>query len=52
MAKVVTSVRVDDELWKKAKIHAIEKGETMTDMLERLLKEELQRRKKSGYDQQ
>jgi len=44
MTKVITSVRVDDELWKKAKIHAIEKDETLTDMLERLLKEELKRK--------
>lgn len=48
MAKVITSLRVDDELWKKAKIHAIEKNETMTDMLERLLKEELERKQKEG----
>jgi predicted transcriptional regulator len=46
MTKVITSVRVDDELWKKAKIHAIEKDETLTDMLERLLKEELERKQK------
>ena len=45
MTKVVTSVRVDDELWKQAKIHAIENGETLTEMLERLLKEELERRR-------
>lgn len=48
LAKVITSVRVDDELWKKAKIHAIEKNETMTDMLDRLLKQELERKKKKG----
>jgi predicted transcriptional regulator len=48
MTKVITSVRVDDELWKKAKIHAIEKNETLTDMVERLLKEELERKQKEG----
>jgi len=48
MAKVVTSIRVDDELWKKAKIHAIENNETVTDMLERLLKKELDRKMKEG----
>lgn len=48
MTKVITSVRVDDELWKKAKIHAIEKNETLTDMLERLLKEELYRKQREG----
>jgi predicted transcriptional regulator len=46
MTKVITSVRVDDELWKKAKIHAIEKNETLTDMLERLIKQELKRKQK------
>ena len=50
MAKVVTSIRVDDELWKRAKIHAIENDETMTDMIERLLKKELERRKKVRAD--
>jgi predicted transcriptional regulator len=44
MAKIVTSIRVDDQLWKRAKIHAIENDETMTEMIERLLKEELERR--------
>ncbi len=48
MAKVVTSIRVDDALWKKAKIHAIENDETMTDMVERLLREELERRRKES----
>jgi negative regulator of replication initiation len=48
MAKVITSIRVDDELWKKARIHAIENGETMTDMLERLLQCEVTRRKKES----
>ena len=48
MAKVVTSIRVDDELWKRARIHAIENDETMTDMIERLLKKELERRRSEG----
>lgn len=38
---IVTSLRVDRELWKKAKIHAIERGETVTDIIIRLLKKEL-----------
>ena len=46
MAKVITSVRVDDQLWKRAKIHAIQNDETMTDMIERLLRKELERRKR------
>jgi negative regulator of replication initiation len=48
MAKMVTSFRVDDGLWKKAKIHAIENGESMTDMMERLLKKEVERRRSGG----
>lgn len=50
MAKVVTSIRVDDRLWKRAKIHAIKNDETMTDMIERLLRKELERRKRSQGD--
>ena len=50
MAKVITSIRVDDELWKKARIHAIENGETMTNMIERLLSKEIERRKKCEDD--
>lgn len=48
MAKVVTSLRIDDKLWKRAKIHAIKRDETMTDMIERLLRNELERRRKEG----
>jgi len=49
MAKqATTSIRVNEELWKQAKIHAIENGETLTGLLERLLKQELERRKKMG----
>lgn len=45
MARVVTSIRVDDELWKEAKIYAVRKGITLTDLIEKLLKKEL---KKAG----
>jgi hypothetical protein len=48
MTKMVTSIRIDDVLWKKAKIHAIENNETVTDMVERLLKKEIERRKREG----
>jgi len=46
--QTVTSIRIDEELWKEAKIHVIRKGTTLTDLLEKLLKEELQRSKKGG----
>lgn len=38
---VVTSFRVDEQLWKKARIYAIENGLTMKKLLETLLKMEL-----------
>jgi predicted DNA-binding ribbon-helix-helix protein len=41
VARVVTSIRVDDELWKEAKIYAIRKGITLTELIEGLLKDEL-----------
>jgi len=41
VARVVTSIRVDDALWKEAKIYAIRKGITLTELIERLLKDEL-----------
>ena len=42
MAKdVVTSFRVDAELWKKARIYAIENGLTMKKLIETLLRTEL-----------
>jgi predicted transcriptional regulator len=48
MAKMVTSIRIDDDLWKRVKIHAIENDETLTDMVERLLKKEINRQKQEG----
>ena len=44
MVKVITSIRIDDLLWKKARIHAIQNDETVTDMVERLLVNELERK--------
>lgn len=46
MARVVTSIRVDDGLWKEAKIYAIRKEITLTELIEKLLREELTR---SGF---
>ncbi|MEM2704788.1 MAG: hypothetical protein QXR45_16705 [Candidatus Bathyarchaeia archaeon] len=39
---IVTSFRVDEELWKKARIYAIENGLTMKELIETLLKIELE----------
>ena len=41
--EIVTSIRIDEDIWKKAKIIAIEEGITLKELLERLLKEELKR---------
>ena len=42
MAKqVVTSIRVDEDVWREAKIYAIRSGMTISELLERLLKEKL-----------
>ena len=38
---IVTSFRVDEELWKKARIYAIKNGMTMKKLLETLLRMEL-----------
>lgn len=43
MTKMVTSIKVEDELWREAKIHCIRRGITLGELLERLLKEELKR---------
>ncbi|MEM3093068.1 MAG: hypothetical protein QXS98_07340 [Candidatus Nitrosocaldus sp.] len=43
MGKSVTSIRIDDNLWKAARIYAIKKGTTLTELIERLLREELQK---------
>ena len=42
----VTSVKVDDELWKEAKIQAIRSGITLQDVLNRALKEWLEQQRK------
>ena len=41
MARMITSIKVDDELWRDAKIYCIQKGMTLGDLLEKLLKEKL-----------
>jgi predicted DNA-binding ribbon-helix-helix protein len=46
--QIVTSIRVEEELWKEAKIHAIRKGMTVTELLEKLLTEELAPKKREN----
>jgi predicted HicB family RNase H-like nuclease len=41
MARGVTSIRIDKDLWKKAKHHAIDEGITLTELVERALKKEI-----------
>lgn len=41
MAKTVTSIRIDGELWIKAKHYAIDKGITLTELVERALSKEM-----------
>jgi len=43
MARVVTSLRIDDEIWKEAKIYAIRRGITLAELLEQLLRQELRK---------
>ncbi|KXB03573.1 hypothetical protein AKJ45_01280 [candidate division MSBL1 archaeon SCGC-AAA261F19] len=38
---IVTSFRVNEDLWKKARVHAIKNDTTMKEILETLLKVEL-----------
>lgn len=39
--QVVASIRVDRELWKKVKKHVIDEDLTLTEFVERLLRNEL-----------
>lgn len=41
MARETTSIKIDPELWKKAKKHCIDKDITISDLVENLLKKEL-----------
>ena len=41
MARSVTSISVDQELWKLAKHYAIDKGITLTELVEMALKKEI-----------
>lgn len=41
MARKTTSIKVDEDLWKKFKIKAIEKGKDISTYLEELIKKAL-----------
>jgi predicted HicB family RNase H-like nuclease len=41
MARSVTSIRIDEEIWKKAKHCAIDKGITLSELVEKALRQEL-----------
>lgn len=43
---VVTSIKVDDELWKEARIEAIRRGISVAELLNAALRRELQVRQK------
>jgi len=41
--QIVTSIRVDEELWKEAKIYAIKRGITLAEFLNELIRKELEK---------
>jgi hypothetical protein len=44
--KEVTSVKVDPELWKEAKIESIKQGKTLSDIMEEALQNWLREKKR------
>ncbi len=43
---VVTSIKVDEEIWKEARIEAIKRGVTVAELLSDALRKELQLKQK------
>lgn len=43
-----TSLKVDEELWKKVKVHCIMDGKDISDYIGSLLKEDLKKKEKGG----
>lgn len=41
--KLVTSVKVDEDVWKEAKIESIRRGITLTELLDFAIKQELKK---------
>ena len=46
MAKTVTSVKVDEDLWKEAKKKAIDEGISLTDLLDEAVKAWIEKKNK------
>jgi predicted HicB family RNase H-like nuclease len=46
--QTVTSLRVDPELWKKAKIQAIEEGMTLAEVVEHALQDWIEKQARKG----
>ena len=46
MGRIVTSVKIDEELWKKAKIEAINQDIQLSEALEEALQEWIKQQKK------
>ena len=44
--QIVTSIRVDGDLWKEAKKFAIDTDISLAELIEKLLKEELEKRRR------
>lgn len=44
--EIVTSIRIDGELWKEAKLYAVKNDITLGELVERLLRQELEKSKK------
>jgi hypothetical protein len=42
MVKASTSININEELWKKAKIEAIKRGITVTELFEKALEKEIE----------
>jgi len=45
MVRKTTSLKIDEELWKKVKIHCIMKGIDISDYIENMIKEDLKKQK-------
>ena len=46
----VTSIRIDQELWRKAKIMAVKRGVTLRSIIEELLAEEVEAEELAGEE--
>jgi predicted HicB family RNase H-like nuclease len=43
VSKSVTSIRIGNNLWKAARVYAIKQGVSLTELIEKLLREELRK---------